>query len=96
MPEAYLQQATLNGLNSAYDAIVTTLIVALEDTSMDDFHAHLLAFEMHLDRQAAVIGAATSVTNVATHNFNSCSSLRGRSYCGRGHDRFGSRLPSPN
>lgn len=50
MPEAYLQQATLNGLNSAYDAIVTTLIVTLED--MDDFQAHLLAFEMHLDRHA--------------------------------------------
>lgn len=63
---------------------------------MDDFQAHLLAFEMRLDSQAAVIGVATSVTNVAGHNFNSCSSSRGRSYCGRGHDRFGSRLPSPN
>lgn len=43
-----LQQIILSGLDSAYDAIVTTLTAAIDNFSMDDFQAHLLAFEMRL------------------------------------------------
>lgn len=45
---ANLQQYILNGLDSAYDAIVTTLTAANVDITLKDFQAHLLSFEMRL------------------------------------------------
>ncbi|OVA09277.1 hypothetical protein BVC80_8359g5 [Macleaya cordata] len=43
-----VQQMILGGLDSVYDAIVTTLTATCSTTSMEDFQAHLMAFEMRL------------------------------------------------
>lgn len=51
MQESDLQQLILNGLDTAYDAIVTSLTTTIDDTSMEDFQAHLLAFEARLQSQ---------------------------------------------
>lgn len=45
MPDSNLQQVILNDLDTTYDAIVTSLTATINDTSMEDFHAHLQAFE---------------------------------------------------
>lgn len=51
MPESNLQQVILNGLDTAYDAIITSLTTTIDDTSMEDFQAQLLAFESRLQGQ---------------------------------------------
>ncbi|XXG52882.1 hypothetical protein AAC387_Pa03g1084 [Persea americana] len=51
MPESNLQQVILNGLDTAYDAIVNSLTTTIDNTSMEDFQAQLLAFESCLQGQ---------------------------------------------
>lgn len=62
-----LQQIMLSGLDSAYDAIVTTLTATIDDFSMDNFQAHLLAFEMRLESQQSLL-EQQPVANVANRN----------------------------
>lgn len=47
--ESDLQQIIQAGLDSSYDAIVTTLTTTIVDISMDDFYSHLQAFDMRLE-----------------------------------------------
>lgn len=68
-----LQQMLLSGLDSSYDAIVTTLTATLNEVPMDDFQAHLLAFEMRLDSQNSTLHSnnVLNVANVASRqNYN--------------------------
>lgn len=67
-----LQQIILAGLDSAYDAIVTTLTTTVTDSSMDDFYAHLLAFDMRVEAQIIAL-QQNPVANVATQQRNSSS-----------------------
>ncbi|KAL5710519.1 hypothetical protein ACHQM5_021069 [Ranunculus cassubicifolius] len=49
-----LKQNILTGLDSAYDATVTTLTTFMTSISMSDFQAHLLAFDMRLEDQTRI------------------------------------------
>lgn len=98
MPEADLQQVILNGLNTAYIVIVTTITITLDDISMKDFHAHLLAFESRLQSQT-IANPLSPTVNVASKSHNrggSSSSNRGRNNntCGRANNRFGPHPPN--
>lgn len=53
-----LQQYILNGLDSAYDAIVTNLTATNDDITLKDFQAHLFSFDMRLESQNGILGAA--------------------------------------
>ncbi|KAL5728487.1 hypothetical protein ACHQM5_001563 [Ranunculus cassubicifolius] len=81
-----LQQIILAGLDSAYDAIVTTLTTTVVDTSMDDFYAHLLAFDMRVEAQTAalhqipVANVATQQRHTNSRSYTSLSSQPPRSY----------------
>ncbi|KAJ8630718.1 hypothetical protein MRB53_024041 [Persea americana] len=87
MLESDLQQVILNGLDTAYDPIVTSLTTTIDDTSMEDFNAHLLAFESRLQNQLAV-DSVNPFANVAakssSRNSFSPSSNRGRNSNNRG------------
>lgn len=48
MAESDHHQVILSGLDVAYDAITNSLTTTLEHIPMDDFQAHLLAFESRL------------------------------------------------
>ncbi|OVA12199.1 hypothetical protein BVC80_1777g18 [Macleaya cordata] len=68
LTDAEVQAAILQGLEPAYDAVVTTLTgPASADLSMDDFYAHLQAFEIRLDSQNEAL-RQQPVANVATQN----------------------------
>ncbi|KAF8379933.1 hypothetical protein HHK36_027398 [Tetracentron sinense] len=97
MLDTDLQQTLLSGLDSSYDAIVTTLTATIDDFSMDDFQAHLLAFEMRLEAQQALFHQQP-VANVANQNRpqysqQSFPNNRGRSsnYHGRNNNRYDHR-----
>ncbi|OVA13368.1 hypothetical protein BVC80_285g105 [Macleaya cordata] len=77
--EAALQQMLLGGLDSSYDAIVTTLTTRLDSMTMADFHAHLLAFEMRLESQNHQLQQQTTV-NVAASSSSQPSPYRSPSY----------------
>ncbi|KAF9625819.1 hypothetical protein IFM89_027262 [Coptis chinensis] len=64
-----VQNILLNGLDSAYDAIVTTLTARLDDIEMDEFQSHLFAFEMRLEAQNAAL-LPTPTANIATQHRN--------------------------
>ncbi|KAF6145360.1 hypothetical protein GIB67_016821 [Kingdonia uniflora] len=51
MNDSNLQQIILSGLDFAYDVIMTTLTATVDDIDMDDFYAHLLAFDMRVEAQ---------------------------------------------
>ncbi|KAF9612606.1 hypothetical protein IFM89_002202 [Coptis chinensis] len=65
-----VQNILLNGLDSVYDAIVTTLTARLNDIEMDEFQSHLFAFEMRLEAQNLCILCHTPTTNIATQHRN--------------------------
>ncbi|KAL8127329.1 hypothetical protein AgCh_014300 [Apium graveolens] len=67
VPETDLQQNILTVLDSAYDAIVTTLTATMNSLSMSDFQDHLLAFETRLDVQTKTAIEQPSA-NVAKRN----------------------------
>ncbi|KAJ8650621.1 hypothetical protein MRB53_003644 [Persea americana] len=82
MLKSDLQQVILNGLDTAYDPIVTSLTTTIDDTSMEDFNAHLLAFESRLQNQLAtdsVNPSANVAAKSSSRNSFSPSSNRGRS-----------------
>lgn len=94
-----LQQVILSGLDTSYDAIVTSLTTTLVDTTMEDFQAHPLAFESRLHSQNQVDELTPSV-NIAARTsqghgrgFSPTSSNRGRNStnCGRGTGRTTTR-----
>ncbi|KAF5188495.1 hypothetical protein FRX31_021919, partial [Thalictrum thalictroides] len=62
--ESDLQQIILN-------AIVMTLTSTVTDITIDDFYAHLLAFDMHLESQNAIL-QSPPFANLA-HNLQSAS-----------------------
>ncbi|KAF5186816.1 Lipase [Thalictrum thalictroides] len=62
-----LQQMILNGLDSNYDAIVTTLTTRVDDINMDDFQAHLSAFDMRMQAQQGIL-ASEPIANIAAHS----------------------------
>ncbi|KAL5711076.1 hypothetical protein ACHQM5_021571 [Ranunculus cassubicifolius] len=66
MSTSDLQQIILQGLDSAYDAIVTTLTATVDDIEMEDFYAHLLAFDMRVEAQNSILHQQ-SVANVASY-----------------------------
>ena len=84
MVETNLQQVILNGLDTTYDAIVTSLTTTLDDTTMEDFQAHLLAFEARLQPQIVTDHIALSANNATKtqhglgRGFSSSSPNRGR------------------
>lgn len=80
---ADLQQYILNGMDSAYDAIVTTLTATNVDITLEDFQAHLLSFEMRLESQNSVLGAAP-IAHLARSNSN---------YVKRGGNNFHQPFP---
>ncbi|KAJ8624181.1 hypothetical protein MRB53_032711 [Persea americana] len=87
MAESNIQQVILNGLDTAYDAIVTSLTTTLADTPMEDFQAHLLAFESRIQSQN-LVDQVTSLANIATKSSQGQgrgnSSNRGRNSNNRG------------
>ncbi|KAF8402888.1 hypothetical protein HHK36_010980 [Tetracentron sinense] len=102
MPDCDLQQCLINGLDSAYDAIVTTLTATLENTSMDDFQAHLLAYDMRLEAQQSAL-ATVPVVNMAAQNLSMTQSTfnyRNNTYRGSNNRNCGNprarQRPSPS
>ncbi|KAF6134584.1 hypothetical protein GIB67_022324 [Kingdonia uniflora] len=104
MSDSDLQQIILSGLDNAYDAIVTMLTTTMADITMDDFYAHLIAFDMRLEAQTVML-EQHPVANVATqqrnmslkpgfnHNQNRNCSYNGNQYrnCGQSMNRFPNR-----
>lgn len=50
-------QYILSGLDSTYDSIVTTPTARNDDINLEDFQAHLLSFDMHMETQNNILGA---------------------------------------
>ena len=65
------QSYVLNGLDSTYDAIVTTITTRLDPMSLEDLFSHLLNFELCLEQHQFVLEAIIESTNMATRNENS-------------------------
>ncbi|KAF6147404.1 hypothetical protein GIB67_016761 [Kingdonia uniflora] len=103
VPELDLQQLILGGLpRPEYDAVYTTLTTTIDDTHMENFQAHLMAFEHRLDRQSVIVDTTPISANVATssrgrqsHNHASSSqhqlsfNRNQHSYRGRGRNNRG-------
>ncbi|OVA11841.1 hypothetical protein BVC80_7161g2 [Macleaya cordata] len=68
-----LQSMLLSSLDTAYDAIVTTLTATLVEIPLTDFQAHLLAFEMRLHHQSTALASTTMVNMVVVHDSSSPS-----------------------
>ncbi|XP_074361424.1 uncharacterized protein LOC141701687 [Apium graveolens] len=83
-----LQQIILVGLDSSYDPIVTALTTTAADASMDDFFAHLLAFEMRIDAQTALL-QQQPVAHVASQQRNN------HHRTGSGNNRYRSHTNPP-
>lgn len=81
MPDSDLQQVILTDLDIAYDVIVTSLTTTIDDTSMEDFQAHLLAFEPRLQAQLQAESLSSTV-NIAAKSTTRASS-RSSSTSGR-------------
>ncbi|OVA20285.1 hypothetical protein BVC80_157g86 [Macleaya cordata] len=81
IPDRTFQQIVLTGLDNVYDPIVTTLSATVDNStySMDDFHAHLLAFDMRVLAQQAVVSPQPSA-HVATTNSSSSSRSPGHRF----------------
>ncbi|KAF6135928.1 hypothetical protein GIB67_006820 [Kingdonia uniflora] len=93
MSDPDLQQIILSGLDNAYDAIVTTLTATMADISMNDFYAHLIAFDMRLEAQTIML-QQHPVANVATQQRNMSfkpgfNQNRNRSYNGNQYHNRG-------
>ncbi|KAJ8633327.1 hypothetical protein MRB53_026663 [Persea americana] len=90
MAESDIQQVILNRLDTAYDAIVTSPTTTLAYTPMEDFQAHLLAFESRIQSQN-LVDQVTPVANIATKSSqgqgrgNSSNRGRNSNNRGRGH-----------
>ncbi|KAF5191126.1 hypothetical protein FRX31_019288 [Thalictrum thalictroides] len=69
--QTVLQPLVIQYLNPTFNAIVTTLTATVVDITMDDFYAHLLAFEMRFKSQNAIL-QSPPVANLA-HNRQSGS-----------------------
>ncbi|KAF6144436.1 hypothetical protein GIB67_024663 [Kingdonia uniflora] len=88
-----LQQIILSGLDNAYDAIVTTLTATMADITMDDFYAHLIAFDIRLEAQTVML-QQHPVANIATQQCNMSlkpgfNQNRNRSYSGNQYRNHG-------
>ncbi|KAF6152137.1 hypothetical protein GIB67_031459 [Kingdonia uniflora] len=102
MSDPDLQQIILSGLDNAYDAIVTTLAATMADISMDDFYAHLIAFDMHLEAQTVMLRQHPVATQQRNMSFKpGFNQNRNRSYSGnqyrnrgQGMNRFTNRSQS--
>ncbi|KAJ8624191.1 hypothetical protein MRB53_032721 [Persea americana] len=99
MAESDIQQVILNVLDTSYNAIFTSLTTTLTDMPMEDFQAHLLAFESRIKSQN-LVDQVTPLANIATKssqgqgcgnslNRGRNSNNRGR---GRSNPRSGPRL----
>ncbi|KAF6146593.1 hypothetical protein GIB67_008879 [Kingdonia uniflora] len=99
MSDPDLQQIILSGFDSASDAIVTTLTATMADITMDDFYAHLIAFNMRLEAQTIML-QQHPVANVATQQRNMSlkpgfNQNRNRSYNGNQYRNRGQGLDCP-
>ncbi|KAF9620570.1 hypothetical protein IFM89_013235 [Coptis chinensis] len=66
--DADLQQIILIGLDTTYDPIVAVLTAILENNiPMDDFQAHLFAFDQRIEAQNALL-QQHPVANIATQH----------------------------
>lgn len=100
-----LKQVILNGLDTTYNAIVTSLPTTIYDTSMEDFHAHLQAFEARVQAQLQVYPLIPTV-NMAARLTSHCpmpssthgrqSNHRGRGQSHRNRQRVGPRPQNPH
>ncbi|OVA00187.1 hypothetical protein BVC80_1677g4 [Macleaya cordata] len=62
-----LKQFILQGLESSYDAIVTSLQTTMAHTSFEDFQSHLLSYEIRIQSQQDLLPTPPSL-NVAAHS----------------------------
>ncbi|OVA12791.1 hypothetical protein BVC80_1025g3 [Macleaya cordata] len=94
-----LQSMLLSRLDTAYDAIVTTLTATLVEIPLADFQAHLLAFEMRLHHQSTAPASTTIVNMAAVHDSSSPSPSRPQqqrgSFKGNRFNRKGNQRSSP-
>lgn len=95
--EPDLQQLILGGLSSEYNPIYTKLTTMVNEIPMEDFQAHLNAFQKRLDQQRAHTTTSSFSTNVANRSrersfsqphsqpsYSHPSNGRGRNHRGRG------------
>lgn len=70
-----LQQYIFSGLDSTYDSIVTTLTTTYIDSSMENFQAYLLSFDICLEFQNNLLGATptANVERTSSHTFKSAN-----------------------
>lgn len=58
----------LVGLDSSYNAIVTSISTRVDQFSLEDAYAHLLSFELKLEQQNSALDIAIGYANVVTRN----------------------------
>ncbi|OVA03257.1 hypothetical protein BVC80_8621g8 [Macleaya cordata] len=64
-----LKQLILQGLESSYDSIVTSLQTTMTLMSFEDFQSHLLTYELRLQSQQAILPTPATI-HVASSNKN--------------------------
>ncbi|RZC78216.1 hypothetical protein C5167_002402 [Papaver somniferum] len=63
-----LKQTILEGLETSFDSIVTSLQTTMSDMSFEDFKSHLLAYELRLNHQQALLPTPSTVDVTTTTN----------------------------
>ncbi|KAA8547824.1 hypothetical protein F0562_004253 [Nyssa sinensis] len=66
LSEAYL----LGGLDTSYDAIVTSISTQIDKMSSEAIFNHLLAFELRIEQQQSALDTSVGSVNVATRHDN--------------------------